>query len=67
MSELNLKGNVSQAGISNEEFQYAQDSIRKLSAYFDEKVVGQQNLKFSMIASIIAMTNTLLIFLKTGY
>ena len=54
MSELNLKGNVSQAGISNEEFQYAQDSIRKLSAYFDEKVVGQQNLKFSMIASIIA-------------
>ena len=42
------------AGITKEEFDYAQDTIKKLSDYFDAKVVGQQNLKFALIASIIA-------------
>ena len=46
--------NNPQNSISNEEFDYAQESIKKLSDYFDGKVVGQQNLKFSMIAAIIA-------------
>ena len=50
----NLTNGAQKGGITNEEFEYAQDAIRKLSNYFDEKVVGQQNLKFSMIASIIA-------------
>jgi MoxR-like ATPase len=42
------------AGITREEFDYAQDTIKKLSDYFDAKVVGQQNLKFALVASIIA-------------
>ena len=42
------------AGITREEFEYAQDTIKKLSDYFDAKVVGQQNLKFALVASIIA-------------
>jgi MoxR-like ATPase len=41
-------------GITKEEFEYAQDTIKKLSDYFDSKVVGQQNLKFALVASIIA-------------
>ena len=40
--------------ISEQEFFYAQDVIKKLSDYFDAKVVGQQQLKFSLIGSIIA-------------
>ena len=40
--------------ITQEEFNYAQQVIKKLSDYYDEKVVGQQNLKFALIASIIA-------------
>ncbi len=40
--------------ISKEEFDYSQEVIRKLSDYFDAKVVGQKQLKFSLIASIIA-------------
>lgn len=40
--------------ITKEEFDYAQDTIKKLSDYFDSKVVGQQNLKFALVASIIA-------------
>ena len=43
-----------QNSISKEEFDYAQDVIKRLSAYYDEKVVGQQNLKFALVASIIA-------------
>ncbi|MBQ8950429.1 MAG: AAA family ATPase [Eubacterium sp.] len=41
-------------GITREEFEYAQDTIKRLSDYFDAKVVGQQNLKFALVASIIA-------------
>ncbi|WP_026653493.1 AAA family ATPase [Butyrivibrio proteoclasticus] len=40
--------------INENEYQYAQDVIRKLSDYFDAKVVGQKQLKFSLIASILA-------------
>ena len=42
------------AKITQEEFRYAQDVIKKLSDYYDAKVVGQQNLKFALVASIIA-------------
>ncbi len=40
--------------ISESDFNYAQDVIKKLSDYFDAKVVGQQQLKFSLIGAIIA-------------
>ena len=40
--------------ISQEEFNYAQDVIKKISDYYDGKVVGQQNLKFALVSSIIA-------------
>ncbi|MBQ6588126.1 MAG: AAA family ATPase [Butyrivibrio sp.] len=44
----------SQIQISEEEYKYAQEVIRKLSDYYDAKVVGQQQLKFSLIGAIIA-------------
>ena len=47
----NMQGN---SNITQEEFQYSQEVIRKLSAYYDGKVVGQQNLKFVLTTSIIA-------------
>lgn len=47
MNEANNK-------ISQEEFNYAQDVIKKISDYYDGKVVGQQNLKFALVSSIIA-------------
>jgi MoxR-like ATPase len=40
--------------ITEEEFGYSQEVIKKLSDYFDAKVVGQQQLKFSLIGSILA-------------
>lgn len=40
--------------ITEEEFSYATDVIRKLSDYFDAKVVGQQQLKFSLMGAVIA-------------
>ncbi|WP_029232418.1 AAA family ATPase [Butyrivibrio sp. VCB2006] len=43
-----------QIQISEEEYQYAQEVIKKLSDYYDAKVVGQQQLKFSLIGAIIA-------------
>ncbi len=46
---MEIKNNISQ-----EDFDYSQEVIRKLSDYFDAKVVGQIQLKFSLIASIIA-------------
>ena len=48
--------NVSQdkITITEDEFRYAQDVIKKLSNYFDNKVVGQQQLKFSLIGAVIA-------------
>ena len=42
------------SGITQEEFTYAQETIKKLSDYYDGKVVGQQNLKFALVSSIIA-------------
>ena len=46
---MNIQNNINQ-----EDFDYSQDVIKKLSDYFDSKVVGQKGLKFSLIASIIA-------------
>ena len=46
--------NTNTSAVTQEEFNYAQEVIKKLSAYYDEKVVGQQNLKFALVASIIA-------------
>ncbi|RKM58122.1 MoxR family ATPase [Butyrivibrio sp. X503] len=43
-----------QNNITPEDFAYSQDVIKKLSEYFEAKVVGQNQLKFSLIASIIA-------------
>ncbi len=40
--------------ITENEFYFAQDVIKKLSGYFSNRVVGQNALKFSLIASIIA-------------
>ena len=40
--------------ITEAEFNYSQEVIKKLSDYFDAKVVGQQQLKFSLIGSILA-------------
>ena len=44
----------SPSGITKEEFDYAQDVIARLAAYYDTRVVGQQALKFALIAAIIA-------------
>ncbi|MCR5368245.1 MULTISPECIES: AAA family ATPase [Eubacterium] len=55
MNEANVnKKGANNSGITSEEFEYAQDTIRKLSKYYDGKVVGQQGLKFALIAAIIA-------------
>ncbi|MBE6015631.1 MAG: MoxR family ATPase [Lachnospiraceae bacterium] len=43
-----------QNNISQEDFAYSQDVISKLSKYFEDKVVGQEQLKFSLIAAIIS-------------
>ncbi len=40
--------------ITENEYNYAQSVIKKLSDYFDAKVVGQGQLKFSLIGAIIA-------------
>ncbi len=42
------------SNISTEDFEYSGEVIEKLSAYFGKKVVGQQHLKFSLIAAIIS-------------
>ena len=46
--------------ITKEEFEYAQDVIRKLAGYFQTRVVGQQMLKLSLIAGILADGHILL-------
>ena len=46
--------NEQQSNITSEDFNYSQEVIKKLSDYFEAKVVGQKQLKFSLIASIIA-------------
>lgn len=48
------------AAIPQEEFEYAQSVIRKLSDYYDARMVGQQNLKFVLTASILADGHILL-------
>ena len=40
--------------ITQQEYEYSQEVIGKLSDYFDKKVVGQQQLKLSLIGAIIA-------------
>ena len=42
------------SNILPEEFAYAQETIGKIAAYYDSKVVGQQGLKFALIAAVIA-------------
>ncbi len=42
------------SNITQEEFNYAQDVVTKLSQYYDKKVVGQQGLKLSLIAGVLA-------------
>ncbi len=46
--------NANKSTITKEEFEYAQDAIGKLSRYFESKVVGQGQLKFSLIGAIRA-------------
>ena len=48
---MNEQGNIK---ITEEEFNYSQDVVKKLSDYYDAKVVGQSQLKFSLIGAIIA-------------
>lgn len=52
MDTTTAAGNPS--GITKEEFDYAQDVISRLAGYYDTRVVGQQALKFALIAAIIA-------------
>ena len=40
--------------ITDEEFKYAQNVLTKLSDYYDSRMVGQQKLKFALMAAIIA-------------
>ena len=49
MSEFDI-----QNAISEEEFRYTQEVIKKLSDYYDNVVVGQENLKFALIHAIMA-------------
>ena len=46
--------------VEQAEFEYAQNVIKQLSNYYDGKVVGQQNLKFALVASIIAEGHVLI-------
>ena len=46
--------NYTNTAISEEDFSYSQEVIRKLAGYFDTKVVGQKWLRQSLIAAIIA-------------
>ncbi len=56
--EVNTAGNevpgTGQNIITEEEYKYSQEVIKKLSDYFEAKVVGQVQLKFSLIGAIIA-------------
>ena len=45
--------NVQHSQITEENFNFAQDAIKKLADYFSNRVVGQNDLKHSLIASII--------------
>ena len=46
--------------ITKEQFEYAQEAITKLSDYYDAKMVGQRNLKFALVAAILADGHVLL-------
>ena len=46
--------------ITPEEFNYAQEVVNRMSTYYDEKVVGQQELRMALIASVIADGHILL-------
>ena len=46
--------NNQRSTISKENFLFSQEVIGKLSNYFSRRVVGQETLKYSLIASIIA-------------
>nr|WP_297765349.1 MoxR family ATPase [uncultured Butyrivibrio sp.] len=59
MNEQNMNNQIpgqpgSNIKITEEEYNYAQEVIKRLSDYYDAKVVGQQQLKFSLIGAIIA-------------
>ena len=49
-----MNGNKMSDAISREEFSFAQGVIDKLGNYFAGRVVGQENLKKSLITSIVA-------------
>ena len=40
--------------ITQNEFNYAQKVIKEMADYYDSKVVGQQELKFALVAAVIA-------------
>ena len=43
-----------QSKVTQEEFEYSQDMIKKLSTYFESVVVGQKKLENSLITAILA-------------
>ena len=49
-----MNGNKMSDAISREEFSFAQGVIDKLGNYFAGRVVGQENLKKSLITAIVA-------------
>ena len=52
---MNEQANTgAKSAILESEYHHSQEVIKKLSDYFDAKVVGQQQLKFSLIAAILA-------------
>ena len=46
--------------VTEEEFQYSQEILKKISDYYDARMVGQQNLKFVLSAAILADGHILL-------
>ena len=40
--------------ISENDFNFSQEVIEKLAGYFSRRVVGQEKLKFSLVAAVIA-------------
>ena len=53
---------VQRSQIKEQDFYFAQDAIGKLADYFSKRVVGQNGLKHSLIASIIADGHILIEF-----
>ena len=49
-----------QSQMTEREFQYAQETIKKLSDYYSAKMVGQSRLKYVLTAAIIANGHVLL-------